>query len=314
MRFPFFVLTSIFSATALIGTAAPSWETDWNQAMEKATKSGQPVLVDFTGSDWCPGCIYLRKHIFDTETFAKYAEDHQLMMLELDFPRTPGKMPLEKLKSHEKLMHHYGISSFPTVVLMDGNGVPYAKMLSASKTPEEYIKRVDSARETRSKFKKAVTAAAPLQGKEKLEQLIKALHIIPEELQPHHKDLIAEIATLDPEDHYGFNKKATIAAALEKQTVMFEQFCKKYAGKNTPADIQASRKEALQMIEKGDLLPSIRLHVAKYISDGYALERNFSKTLEYLEIARDSDPESKEAKRLQRWIDHMKQNILNQEK
>lgn len=313
MRNPIFTSIGILSAaTALVCSAASTWETEWEQAMEKAKKSGQPVLVDFTGSDWCPGCIYLRKRIFDTEPFAKYEAEHQFILLELDFPKKPGKISMEKLKFHEKLMHHYAISSFPTVLLMDGNGAPYAKMLSASKTPEEYLKRLDAARETRTKFKEAVAAATSLQGNAKLEQLVKALRILPEELQSHHKDLIAEIASLDPQDKYGFNKRAKVAAELEKQRNMYEQFCQKYAGKISPADVQASRAEAMQMLEKGNLLPSIRLEVAKFISDGYALERNLPKALGYLEIARDSDPESKAAKRLQPWIDNMK-NIIQQE-
>ena len=95
--------------------AAAMVAQDWNKALEKAGKSGQPVLVDFTGSDWCPGCIYLRKNIFDTDAFAKYAEDNNFVLVELDFPRTEGKMPPEQLKFHEELMRRYGISVFPSV-------------------------------------------------------------------------------------------------------------------------------------------------------------------------------------------------------
>ncbi|MFR4224407.1 MAG: hypothetical protein ACLT38_12885 [Akkermansia sp.] len=45
------------------------------------------------------GCIHLRKNIFDTDAFAKYAADHQFVLLELDFPKAAGKMPPEQLKS-----------------------------------------------------------------------------------------------------------------------------------------------------------------------------------------------------------------------
>jgi hypothetical protein len=43
------------------------------------------------------------------------------------------------------------------------------------------------------------------------------------------------------------------------------------------------------------------------------LERNLPKALEYLEIARDADPESQAAKKLEPWIDNMRKHI-NQEK
>lgn len=124
----------------MICSASSSWETDWNKALEKAGKGGHPVLADFTGSDWCPGCIHLRKNIFDTDAFAKYAADHQFVLLELDFPKAAGKMPPEQLKFHEELMRRYGVSSFPSVLLMEGNGAPYAKIVGATRTPEEYLK------------------------------------------------------------------------------------------------------------------------------------------------------------------------------
>ena len=177
MRNSFFPAIGVLSlASALICSASSSWETDWNKALEKAGKGGHPVLADFTGSDWCPGCIHLRKNIFDTDAFAKYAADHQFVLLELDFPKAAGKMPPEQLKFHEELMRRYGVSSFPSVLLMEGNGAPYAKIVGATKTPEEYLKKLEAAGETRRKLKEAVAAAQPLKGKEKLEQLVKALN------------------------------------------------------------------------------------------------------------------------------------------
>lgn len=188
------------------------------------------MLADFTGSDWCPGCIHLRKNIFDTDAFAKYAADHQFVLLELDFPKAAGKMPPEQLKFHEELMRRYGVSSFPSVLLMEGNGAPYAKIVGATRTPEEYLKKLEAAGETRRKLKEAVAAAQPLKGKEKLEQLVKALNVLPEDLQPFQKELIAEISALDPEDRYGFGKKSEKAAAMEKQRLMWEQFCQNIRG------------------------------------------------------------------------------------
>ena len=235
------------------------------------------------------------------------------MLLELDFPKAAGKMPPEQLKFHEELMRRYGVSSFPTVLLMEGNGAPYAKIMSATRTPEEYLKKLEAAEETRKKLKEAVAAALPLKGKEKLEQLVKALNVLPEDLQPFQKELIAEISVLDPEDKYGFAGKSEKAATMEKQRLMWEQFCRKYSGKFSAADMLAARKEALNMLENKDMLPPIRLEIAKYISDGYAQERNFPKVLEYLKIARDADPESQAAKKLEPWIENMRK-FVNQEK
>ena len=311
MKNSFFPVLGVLSlASAVVCSASPVWETDWSKALEKAGKSGQPVLVDFTGSDWCPGCIYLRKNIFDTDAFAKYAGDNNFVLVELDFPRTEGKMPPEQLKFHEELMRRYGISVFPSVLMMEGNGAPYAKIVGPSRTVEEYLKKLEAAGETRLKLKEAVAAARALEGKEKLVQAIK---LLPEDLQPYQKELIAEISALDPDDQYGFAGKAEKAVTLAAQRLMMEQFYKKHAGPFSAEKIRAGQEEALQMLEKRDLLPPIRLEIAKYVSDGYALERNYPKALEYLNMARDADPESPAAKKLEPWINNM-QKIINKEK
>ena len=314
MKNSFFPVLGVLSlASAVVCSASPVWETDWSKALEKAGKSGQPVLVDFTGSDWCPGCIYLRKNIFDTDAFAKYAEDNNFVLVELDFPRTEGKMPPEQLKFHEELMRRYGISVFPSVLLMEGNGAPYAKIVGPSRTAEEYLKKLAAAGETRLKLKEAVAAARALEGKEKLEKLVQAIKLLPEDLQPYQKELIAEISALDPEDKYGFAGKAEKAVTLAAQRLMMEQFYKKHAGPFSAEKVRAGQEEALQMLEKRDLLPAIRLEIAKYVSDGYALERNYPKALEYLNMARDADPESPAAKKLEPWINNM-QKIINKGK
>lgn len=307
------VLGILSLASAMICSASPVWETNWNKALEKAGKSGQPVLADFTGSDWCPGCIYLRNNIFDTEAFSKYVEDNNLMLVELDFPRKEGKMPPEQLKFHEELMRRYGISVFPTVLLMEGNGAPYAKIVGPSRTAQEYLEKLEAAGEARMKLKEAVAAARALEGKEKLEKLVQALKQLPEDLQPYQKELIAEISALDPEDQYGFSGKAEKAVTMAAQRLMMEQFYKKHAGSFSPEKIRASREEALQMLEKRNLLPAIRLEITKYVSDGYALERNYPKALEYLKMARDADPESQAAKKLEPWIGNM-QKVINKGK
>ena len=314
MKNSFFSVLGVLSlASAVVCSASPVWETDWSKALEKAGKSGQPVLVDFTGSDWCPGCIYLRKNIFDTDAFAKYAEDNNFVLVELDFPRTEGKMPPEQLKFHEELMRRYGISVFPSVLMMEGNGAPYAKIVGPSRTVEEYLKKLEAAGETRLKLKEAVAAARALEGKEKLEKLVQAIKLLPEDLQPYQKELIEEISALDPEDKYGFAGKAEKAVTLAAQRLMMEQFYKKHAGPFSAEKVRTGQEEALQMLEKRDLLPPIRLEIAKYVSDGYALERNYPKALEYLNMARDADPESPAAKKLEPWINNM-QKIINKEK
>lgn len=311
MKILFFPAMAAFSlAAAAVASAAPVWETNLDRALEQASKNGRPVLVDFTGSDWCPGCIHLRKNIFDTDTFANYAADNHFILVELDFPRTAGKMPPEQLRLHQSLMRRYGISVFPTVLLMEGDGSPYAKVEGAVRDKEEYLQKLDAAGKLRRNLKAALTAARRLEGEEKREKLMEALRLLPEDLRPYQQTVIEEIISADPEDKYGFAKRRQAARILAQQRLMMRQFHEKHGSIVASRHLDKGREEALGMLNRKDIFPAIRREIAKYVSDTYAIERNYPKALEYLELARDADPESKEAKNLERWIEKLK-DIMN---
>ncbi|MED5278251.1 MAG: thioredoxin family protein, partial [Verrucomicrobiota bacterium] len=39
--------------------AADGWLVDFEKAKAQAAKEGKSILMEFTGSDWCPPCIQL---------------------------------------------------------------------------------------------------------------------------------------------------------------------------------------------------------------------------------------------------------------
>ena len=40
------------------------WESNVNKAIEVSKKTKKPMLLFFTGSDWCGWCIRLQKEVF----------------------------------------------------------------------------------------------------------------------------------------------------------------------------------------------------------------------------------------------------------
>lgn len=100
--------------------AGGNWLTDFEEAKKQAKEKGVPILVDFTGSDWCGWCIKLKKEVFSQEAFQAYAKDN-LVLLELDFPRRK-EIPAETRKQNEALMKEFGIRGFPTILLVDAEG------------------------------------------------------------------------------------------------------------------------------------------------------------------------------------------------
>jgi len=100
--------------------AAEAWLTSYEAAMKAAKESGKPVLVDFTGSDWCGWCIKLHDEVFSKPAFREWAEEN-VILLELDFPRrTPQSAELKK--QNAALAKKYGVRGYPTVLFLDANG------------------------------------------------------------------------------------------------------------------------------------------------------------------------------------------------
>ncbi|WP_333878345.1 thioredoxin family protein [Flavobacterium sp.] len=89
------------------------WETDINKAMEISKKSKKPLMLFFTGSDWCGWCIRLQKEVLKTPEFAKWANKN-VVLVELDFPRRSPQQP-ELQKQNQELQQIFGIQGFPTV-------------------------------------------------------------------------------------------------------------------------------------------------------------------------------------------------------
>ena len=53
-----------FIGLAVSASAGDGWMTDFEAAKVKAKAENKPMLLSFTGSDWCPPCMALKKNVF----------------------------------------------------------------------------------------------------------------------------------------------------------------------------------------------------------------------------------------------------------
>lgn len=144
------ILTVCFGLALTLGasaqTASPdAWKVNYEAAATKAKAEHKPILIVFAGSDWCKPCIMLRKEVWESEAFKKYAKDN-LVLLELDFPRLKkNQLSAEQTKQNEALAAKYNQSGeFPLVVLTDENGTVIAKTGYKAGGPEKYIEHLKS--------------------------------------------------------------------------------------------------------------------------------------------------------------------------
>jgi disulfide reductase len=96
------------------------WLTNYQQALAQAAKEKKSVLIDFTGSDWCPPCIQMEKEVLSQREFIAFTKNN-LVLLKLDFPRRK-KLSSEEKEQNHKLGQQFGIGGFPTYVLVDPTG------------------------------------------------------------------------------------------------------------------------------------------------------------------------------------------------
>jgi thioredoxin-related protein len=96
------------------------WLHDYEQALSWAAEQNRPVLLNFTGSDWCPPCMRLKSEVFDDAIFARYASAG-LVLVELDYPRSVEQSD-ELIEQNQSLQQRYRIEGFPTLIVLDSEG------------------------------------------------------------------------------------------------------------------------------------------------------------------------------------------------
>lgn len=99
---------------------AAVWRMDYSGALSQARSENKLVLLDFTGSDWCPWCIKFDHEVLSTPKFAAYA-GNRLELVKVDFPHnTP--LPEPQRKANDALARQFGVDSYPTYVLVNADG------------------------------------------------------------------------------------------------------------------------------------------------------------------------------------------------
>lgn len=201
----------LFAASVLPLLAAEGdlWTTDLEAAKKTAVEQKKDLLLSFTGSDWCPGCIMLAERVFSKEEFGAGVKD-QFVLVELDFPRDQSKVNAESMKNNELLLDQYFVEEFPSLILADEKGRPYARTalsIHEPKDAEDYVQHLIDLRQRRALRDDALDSASKLQGVEKAKALLDAIadfsDMTVDAFYPH---IVAAILEADVEDKTGFRE------------------------------------------------------------------------------------------------------------
>lgn len=215
----FSLILIIFFSLFSSAQAAVSWVNDFEAAKKKAVVEKKDMLLFFSGSDWCHWCQKLDQEVFSQEKFAREAEK-DFILVNIDFPR---KKELAKSikEQNQQLQKKYGIRGFPTVILTDATGIPYARTGYQQGGVDAYLVHLDNFHDLEAKKLGLLAEADKKSGLERAKLLDQALALMMENhLLGDRSKLMEEIVALDPDNKAGLKEKYLLqqkVAPIEKE-------------------------------------------------------------------------------------------------
>lgn len=96
------------------------WMTSYDEALHQAKETTKPIVLFFTGSDWCTWCHKLENESLQTPEFAQSA-GKDFIFLKLDFPMKKGQ-DSKVTEQNKGLQQKFSVRSFPSIIVLDANG------------------------------------------------------------------------------------------------------------------------------------------------------------------------------------------------
>jgi len=181
---------------------------DFEKAKAQAAKEGKSILMEFTGSDWCPPCKALHKNVLIKDVF-KTEMPKSFVLLKLDSPRDKSKQTPEEIEQYKVLSAKYGVKGVPTIFLADAKGRPYYETVGYSGDPaDKYVANLKEQIATLAKRDAAFAKAEKASGAEKAKLLADGLSLVNDEMAlKTYGDVVSQIIELDADNKAGLKAK-----------------------------------------------------------------------------------------------------------
>lgn len=112
-----------------------------DDVFQKAAEVDKPVLIVFSGSDWCAPCIRFDQNVLSQEKFRLFAEE-TIVVYRADFPQRK-KLPKQVQHANELLADKYNSRGlFPHLVLLAADET-WVHVLQYDHEPiDDFIKKI----------------------------------------------------------------------------------------------------------------------------------------------------------------------------
>jgi thioredoxin-related protein len=275
---------------ALHGTAfagGEGWTSDYAAAKKQAAASKKDLLIDFTGSDWCGWCIKLNDEVFKLEPFKAGVKD-TFVLVELDFPKDKAKLTEAIRKQNAELGEKYAVQGYPSILLCDAEGRPYAATGYQEGGPEKYVTHLNELRTAKTKRDEAFAAAGKAEGPAKAKALMAALDAMKLDDQivlNFYGEVVEQIKAADPKDESGFGKMG----ATKKRLATFQDALQALAGKQ---DMDGALVLVDKTLKEGGFDSEQTLQLMMTRSVIFAQQGKFDEALKALDEAKAFAPKS----------------------
>lgn len=124
------------------------WPEELESLQEEARAMARPVLLVFSGSDWCGPCIRLQREVLTDPVFVQFAAE-ELLVVTADFPRKKKNALSPELAGQNRLLaDRYNPSGrFPLLLLLQPDGRLLGEVADQVVRTDELIGRIRELRE-----------------------------------------------------------------------------------------------------------------------------------------------------------------------
>lgn len=168
MKWIICILSVFFSFQGFANEAPIDWMSEYEAGLQAAKSQKKPLIVYFTGSDWCPWCFKIQEEIIDNPEFIDSMKSHYVFV-KVDFPKRT-LLPEAVRKKNQQLREQFEVKTFPTVVLMDPEEGVISKMGYLDIGGKKYAEQINHSLEEYQMIRKALHKA-PKEWDENLERL-----------------------------------------------------------------------------------------------------------------------------------------------
>jgi hypothetical protein len=237
-------------------------------------------------------CKKLRQEVFEKEPFPTSAKD-KFVFVELDYPSDKSLVSEAVAAQNAELLKRYPVKAYPTVLLCDAEGKPFASAGYQPGGPEKYLTLLGELLVRKAARDKALEAAAQKEGTEKARSLIAALDGLALDnsamLLANYGDIAEAIKAADPRDETGYASKET----SEKK---FAEFMTKLGERAKEGDLEGAMKVVEATLAEGALKGEYRQQVYGHQAGTLARAGKKDEAIAVLKkaVAEDDGPRTKE--------------------